>query len=57
MCALLLTWAGMQRCSVHLVFNYGSLPAQTVLLLCRHQVASQDVPSPYEGAFPENIKK
>ncbi|CAL5222062.1 g4362 [Coccomyxa viridis] len=22
----------------------------------RHQVASKDVPSPYEGAFPENIK-
>ncbi len=30
--------------------------ASAVTLLCRHQVASKDVPSPYEGAFPENIK-
>ncbi len=27
-----------------------------VSFLCRHQVASKGVPSPYEGAFPENIK-
>ena len=27
-----------------------------LLLLCRHQVADQDMPNPYEGAFPGNGK-
>ena len=30
--------------------------ASALAFLCRQQVASQDTPSPYEGAFPENIK-
>lgn len=24
--------------------------------LCRHQIASQDTPNPYEGAFPDKVK-
>ena len=32
-----------------------SIPAW-LLLLCRHQVADQDMPNPYEGAFPGNGK-
>jgi len=32
------------------------IKTSAVGFLCRHQIASQDMPSPYEGAFPENIK-
>ena len=32
-----------------------SIPAW-LLLLCRRQIADQDMPNPYEGAFPGNGK-
>ena len=47
--------AALLQCAKSAAKHHSRLNS-AMAFLCRHQVAAKDVPSPYEGAFPENIK-